>query len=317
MKNLQLFSFSESEYLGLEVAKALNTKLAMLEERIFEDREFKVRPLEAVLGKDVYVIQSMFSAPYLSPQDKLCRLIFLIGALKDAGASQVTAITPYLCYARKDRRTKEFDPLSLRYIATMMEAVGLDRIVTLEVHNQQAYENAFRIPTSHLSAAHLFVSWLEFLSQNQDIAIVSPDVGGVKRVDALRHIVEQKIQKSVGLGIVEKYRSMGKVSGNMFVGDIQNKVVLIYDDILSSGTTLLRAARICQEHGASEVHLAVTHGIFIGDVWREFEGSGVKTILITDSVKPLSTLPSSLPVQILPTAGILAEEIIRLHRFAV
>ncbi len=121
---LRLFALAASAELGAGISAALGVPLAAHEEREFEDGEHKARPLDAVNGADVYVVQSLHGGPQQSTNDKLCRLLFFIGALKDAGAARVTAVTPYLCYARKDRRTKPNDPVTTRYIAGMFEAVG-------------------------------------------------------------------------------------------------------------------------------------------------------------------------------------------------
>jgi ribose-phosphate pyrophosphokinase len=115
--------------------------------------------------------------------DKLGRLLFFVGALKDAGAERVTAVTPYLCYARKDRRTKNNDPVTIRYVATMFEAIGVDAVVTLEVHNEAAFENAFRCPTVALSTALLLIERIKAIAADRPIAVVSPDLGGGKRAD--------------------------------------------------------------------------------------------------------------------------------------
>ena len=142
---------------GESIGTALGSPLSAHEERDFEDGEHKTRPLENVRGCEVFVIQSLYSEPGLSVNDKLCRLLFFIGALKDASARSVTAVLPYLGYARKDRKTKARDPVTTRYMAQLLEAVGTDRVLTLDVHNLAAFQNAFRCPTDHLEAKNLFV----------------------------------------------------------------------------------------------------------------------------------------------------------------
>src|SRR5512137_964379 len=156
---LMLFSMAASAELGVAIAATLRQPLAAHEEREFDDGEHKARPLDSVSGTDVYVVQSLHGGPDQSANDKLCRLLFFVGALKDAGAARVTVVTPYLCYARKDRRTKPNDPVTTRYVAAMFEAVGIDAIVTLDVHNPVAFENAFRCRTVTLTAAPLFVDY--------------------------------------------------------------------------------------------------------------------------------------------------------------
>ena len=154
---LQIFALEATAELGQAVATVLGQPLAAHEEREFEDGEHKSRPLDDVAGADVYVVQSTHGGPQQSANDKLCRLLFFIGALKDAGAARVTAVSPYLCYLRKDRRTKPNDPVTTRYVASLFEAVGTDCMVTLEVHNPAAFENAFRCRTVALSGTPLFV----------------------------------------------------------------------------------------------------------------------------------------------------------------
>src|SRR3990170_6143413 len=172
-ERLRLFALAATADLGAAVARALGQPLAAHEERSFEDGEHKARPLATVRGADVYVIHSLHGGPSDSANDKLCRLLFFIGAIKDAGADRVTAVVPYLCYARKDRRTKPNDPVTTRYIAGLFEAVGTDCIVTLEVHNPVAFENAFRCRTVTLTGAPLFVDYVRVL-KDDTFSVVSP-----------------------------------------------------------------------------------------------------------------------------------------------
>jgi ribose-phosphate pyrophosphokinase len=128
----------------------------------------------------VFVIHSLNGDDEESPNDKLSRLLFFIGALKDAGAERVTAVVPYLCYARKDRRTQPRDPITTKYVAQMFEACGADAVITLDVHNVAAFENAFRCPVSNLEAIPLFVDHFARLLRHERVAVVSPDIGGAR-----------------------------------------------------------------------------------------------------------------------------------------
>ncbi len=184
--DLRLFALDAGREFGLRVAQRLGIQLSEHEEREFEDGEHKARPLVNVRGRDIYVVQSLYGDPRQSVNDKLCRLLFFIGALADAAAGRVTAVVPYLCYARKDRKTKPRDPVTSRYVAALFEAVATDCIVTLDVHNLAAYQNAFRCRTEHLEAKMLFVQHLTPLLADAPVAVVSPDVGGIKRADAFR-----------------------------------------------------------------------------------------------------------------------------------
>src|SRR5208282_3836620 len=184
-----------SRDLAERVAGRLEVALAVHEERNFEDGEHKTRPLRDVRGHDVFVLHSLHGDERESGNDKLCRLLFFCGALKDAGADRVTAITPYLCYARKDRRTKPNDPIITRYVAAIFEAVGIDRVIALEVHNVAAFENAFRCPTWHIENAPLLAAHFAPLLHGKQVVAVSPDAGGAKRAEQFRQALGQLIQQ--------------------------------------------------------------------------------------------------------------------------
>jgi ribose-phosphate pyrophosphokinase len=312
---LQLFALQATSELGKAVAEILGESLASHEEREFEDGEHKARPLDAVAGKDVYVIQSLHGGPNMSANDKLCRLLFFIGALKDAGAARVTTLVPYLCYARKDRRTKPNDPVTTKYVAGMFESVGTDVIVTLEVHNPVAFENAFRCRTVTLTSTPLFVDFASKLA-GEDLTVVSPDTGGAKRAEMLRQTLEATCGRPVGLAFADKHRSAGVVSGDLFVGDVAGRTALIIDDLISTGGTLLRAARAARKAGARRVMALVTHGLFMPGAEKVLSDPAIERLAITDSVPPFRLMPGTASwekLEVLPTAPLLAEVIGRLH----
>ena len=187
---LQLFAFAATAGLGRAVAEALHMPIAAHEERGFEDGEHKVRPLDDVAGNDVYVVQSTHGGPGRERQRQADAARFFIGALKDAGAARITAVVPYLAYARKDRRTKPNDPVTTRYVAQMLESVGADCVVTLEVHNPAAFENAFRCRAVALTTTPLFIDYAKAHLAGEDLAVISPDAGGMKRAELLREALE-------------------------------------------------------------------------------------------------------------------------------
>lgn len=312
---LRLFALAASSELGAAVAAALAQPLATHEEREFEDGEHKARPLDAVNGADVYVIQSLHGGPEQSANDKLCRLLFFIGAIKDAGAARVTAVTPYLCYARKDRRTKPNDPVTTRYIAGMFESVGTDCVVTLEVHNPVAFENAFRCRTVALTGTPLFVDYVKTTLANDKLAVISPDAGGMKRAELLRAALEAALGRPVGKGLAEKHRSAGVVSGELFVGDVTGATALIVDDLISTGNTLLRAARSARKAGARRVIALVTHGLFMQGAADVVADPAIDQVVVTDAVPAfrLDYPATNKKLVILPAAPLLAETIKRLH----
>ncbi|MDD1526481.1 ribose-phosphate pyrophosphokinase [Bradyrhizobium sp. WBOS7] len=313
---LSLFALSGSTALGERIATSLGCSLAAHEERSFEDGEHKVRPLDTVAGRDIYVVHSLHGGPVESPNDKLCRLLFLIGALKDAGATSVTAVTPYLCYARKDRRTKENDPVTIRYLASLFEAVGTDRVVTLDVHNEAAYENAFRCPSVALTTALLLIDKIRSIAGDRPISVVSPDLGGGKRADLLREALEKTLQRPIGKAFVEKHRSSGRVSGDLFAGDVTDAFCVVVDDLISSGGTLVRAAKAARAHGARNVIACVAHGLFMPGAETALADPSIDRIIATDTVPPfrLPAGPVLAKLEVISAAPLLAEAIRRLHQ---
>jgi ribose-phosphate pyrophosphokinase len=310
-----LFALEASRELGQRVAAALGVALAPHEERGFEDGEHKGRPLLSVRGRDVYVLHSLYGEPGQSPHDKLCRLLFLIGALRDADAARITAIAPYLAYARKDRRTKSRDPVTTRYVAQLFEAVGTDRVVVLDVHNLAAFQNAFRCRTEHLEAGGLFARHLVGLLGEAPLVVVSPDAGGAKRAEALRERLQRLLVGDVPLAFLEKKRSGGIVSGEAVVGEVEGRVAVIVDDLIATGTTMVRAAHACRARGAVAVHALATHGLFSAEAERVLEAAPFDSLVITDSVPPLRLSPAfrAQRLTVLEIAPLLAEAIHRLH----
>ena len=310
----RLFVLQATAVFGTAVGRALGCKVAAHEEREFEDGEHKARPLEPVTGASVYVVQSLHGGPSETENDKLCRLLFFVGALKDAGAARVTAVVPYLCYARKDRRTKPSDPVTTRYIASMFEAVGTDCVVTLEVHNPVAFENAFRCRAISLTATPLFVDYVRAL-KDEKFTVVSPDPGGAKRAELFRGALEEVLGSPVGKAFADKHRSAGVVSGDLFVGDVAGTTALVIDDLISTGGTLLRAARAARAAGARRVIALVTHGLFMSGAVEVLADPAIERLVITDAVPPfrLATRAALDKVDVLPAAPLVAEVIRRLE----
>jgi ribose-phosphate pyrophosphokinase len=312
---MKIFALHASRAYGEKIARALGMPLAAHEEREFEDGEHKVRPREGVRGQDVYVIQSLYADPEQSVNDKLCRLLFFLRTLKDCGAARITAVMPYLAYARKDRRSKARDPLTTRYVAELLEAAGADRVVTMDVHNVAAYENAFRCMAEHVEAKQLFAG--HFLSRcpGELLCVVSPDVGGVKRAAALSDALQARLQKEVPVLFMEKYRSGGVVSGETLVGRVSGMTAIILDDLIATGGTIERAAAACIRGGARHVHGAATHGLFVPPAAEVLAGSPLESIVVTDTV-PAFRLAGSATAQklaVIESAPLLAEAIRRLH----
>ena len=314
-RDLVLFALNDSRDYGERVAKAAGVALAAHEERGFEDGEHKARPLINVRGRDVFVIHSLYGDAAQSANDKLCRLLFFIGALKDASAADVTAVVPYLCYARKDRKTQPRDPVTTRYIAALFEAVGADRLVTLDVHNVIAFQNSFRCRTDHLEAKNLFVEHFAGLVGQQDIVVVSPDVGGVKRAELFRDALSRRLGRPVPTGFMEKQRAKGVVSGDTLVGEVRGRIVVIIDDLISTGGTIKRAAAACRQQGAIKVYAAATHGLFIGQAEALLNEPSLERLVVTDTVPPFRLKPEIVQqrLTVLGTGSLVGQAIRRIH----
>jgi ribose-phosphate pyrophosphokinase len=268
-----------------------------------------------VRGKDVFAIQSLYGDSQQSVNDKLCRFLFFLGALRDASAGRVTAVIPYLCYARKDRKSKRRDPVTTRYVAAMFEAVGVDSVVTLDVHNLAAYQNAWRIPTDHLEARKLFVNHFLPVVDHRDVVVVSPDVGGVKRAEEFREAFSQALGRETHSAFLEKYRSAGVVSGDAVIGEVGGKLAIIIDDLISSGTTLVRAAEACRARGATAVYAAASHGVFGARATETLSNPALEKIVITNTIPPFrltSDLVQS-KLAVLDASHLFAEAIRRSH----
>lgn len=320
VSQIRLFALESGGPFAESVAAHLGTSLAEHEERGFEDGEHKVRPLVSVRGCDVYVVQSLYGDAEYSVNDKLCRTLFFCGALRDAAAGRVTAVVPYLCYSRKDRKTKARDPLTTRYVAGMFEAVGVDRVVTMDVHNLAAFQNAFRCRTEHLEARSLLADHFQGLAREGGfsegkIVVASPDIGGVKRAEQFRQTLGRRLSRELSSAFMEKERSGGKVSGEAVVGDVDGATVIVVDDMIASGGTLARAAVAFRERGAARVYAAATHGVFTGEAQEKLSEPALERVIVTDTIPPFRLADDFLKrrVTVLGAAPLVAEAIARMH----
>lgn len=312
---MKLFALDASRSFGEGIAAALEVPLARHEERGFEDGEHKTRPLEVVRGEDVYVVQGLHGDPAQSANDKLCRLLFFVACLRDCAAARVTAVVPYLAYARKDRRTKPRDPITTRYLAQLFEAVGTDAVVTLDVHNVAAFENAYRCRSVPLDSRRLFAPRLKELVGGDPVVVASPDPGGVKRAQLFREHFERLLGRPVGAAFLDKRRSGGVVSGDLLVGEVAGAVVIVVDDLISTGGTMRRAAEACLAQGAARVVAVAAHGLFTGEAARTIAAPSLARVLVSDTVPPFRLPPSLLAerVEVVSAVPLFAEAIRRMH----
>ncbi|HJV59766.1 MAG TPA: ribose-phosphate diphosphokinase [Albitalea sp.] len=308
-----LFSLDPADPFAQALAAALEVGLSPLEERTFPDGEHKLRPLVDPRGADAYVLHGLHGGPTDSPHDKLCRLLMFIATLRDHGAARVTALVPYLAYARKDQRTKDFDPLGLRHVAQLFEAVGVSQLIVLEAHNVAAFQSAFRCPAVHLAAHPVFGTLAQELAERGPLAVASPDPGGVKRALLWREALEALLHRPVGFAMIDKRRSAGVVtSGRLVAGEVRGAGVLLLDDLIASGETLRSGALALREAGAAEVIGCAAHGLFVGAAEELLADAALSRLAVTDSVPPFR-LPAQgvvrAKLQVMPAVPLFAEAV--------
>lgn len=317
---MAVFSLHSGRDFAALVAAHLGIEVGLHEEHDFADGEHKIRPLQSVRDRDVYVVQSLFTDCEYSLNDRLVRLLCLLGVLRENGAGRVTAVIPYLCYSRKERKTKARDPVTSRYIAQLFEAMKLDRIVTLDAHSSAGFDNAFRCNSERLSARGVFIDYLLPDLRGKNITVASPDVGGIKRAEQFREALQEQINTPVSAAFMEKYRSGDRVSGSNVVGHVRDRTVLIVDDMIVSGSTLKRAADAFRESGATEIIGIATHGNFsatVAGVVKEptLATSGPARILVSNSISP-RLLPDALyrnTIEVVDVSPLIGDAIYRLH----
>ena len=284
---------SESQPLADAIARAAGIGVLPIEERPFDGGEFKLRPLESARGRSLFVVQSLAGTDEAPASTRLLRLLFLLQSVRDAGADARTVLLPYFAFARKDRRTQLRDPVTSRYVAELLEAAGASGLIGLDVHNPAAFDNAFRIPTIHLSALPMLVDrYLRHASPGPALTVVSPDIGGIKRAQIFREQLAAQSGREVGLAFVEKRRAKGVVSGGTLAGEITGRTAIVLDDLCATGGTLIRAAAACREGGATDVQVAVTHTPLVAGVAALIAAQSISHITVTDSVGAM--LPSAL-----------------------
>jgi ribose-phosphate pyrophosphokinase len=232
-------------------------------------------------------------------------LLLMLDALKRASAARVTAVIPYYGYAKQEKKTSGREPISAKLVADILTTAGANRVLAVDLH-AAAIEGFFDIPVDHLRATPLLARAFRRVIHD-DIVVVSPDAGGVARAQDFR------IRVGGSLAIISKQHPRPDATETLdMVGDVDGKVAVIVDDMVSTGGTLVHAARMLVERGAKEVHVAATHGIFAGDAIEQIDASNIDRIFITDTI-PMS--PAALGrVEVVSIAPLVAEAIMRTHK---
>tara|TARA_B100000768_G_C11233441_1_gene356154 strand:+ start:67 stop:1020 length:954 start_codon:yes stop_codon:yes gene_type:complete len=276
---LDIFTGTANPALANEVSEILGIKVSEADVGYFSDGEIKVQIAENVRGHDTFIIQST-----CAPTNKnLMELMLLSDALKRSSASRITAIVPYYGYARQDRRVRSARvPISAKVVADMFATVGIDRVLTIDLHSE-TIQGFFDMPADNVYATKLMVDDIKKNNPDNNIVVVSPDVGGVVRSRALA-----KQLNDADLAIIDKRRAAANQSEVMnIIGDIEGKICIVPDDIIDTAGTLCNAAKALKDHGAASVKAYITHPVLSGPAIERLNNSEIDELVVTNSI-PLS-----------------------------
>jgi len=297
---LRLFSGSANRPLAEAICEYLGTELGDATVTQFADGETSVRINENIRGSDIFLFQ-----PTFAPANNLMELLVMIDAARRASAGRVTAVIPYFGYQRQDRKDQPRVPITAKLVANLITTAGADRVMTMDLHSAQI-QGFFDIPFDHLYAAPVLVDYFIHLNL-ADLVVVAPDIGSVKMARAYAK------RLSAGLAIVDKRRPRPDAVETMnVIGDVEDKNVVIFDDVVSTGSTLVEAAEAVKRMGAKDIYAGCTHGILCGDAMERIRRSSLLTLVVTDSIPhdPLKLPPT---IKMLSVAGLLGEAIRRIH----
>ncbi|EFE28659.1 ribose-phosphate diphosphokinase [Filifactor alocis ATCC 35896] len=270
---IKIFSGNSNITLAQKIADGLGVPLGEAQVKKFSDGEISININESVRGADTYIVQSTCDPV----NDNLMELLIMIDALKRASAGRITAVIPYYGYARQDRKAKSRDPITAKLVADLIEAAGADRVLTMDLHANQI-QGYFDIPVDHLLGGPILVDYFA-KKQIEDLVVVSPDHGSVKRVRA----VAEKLD--IPMAIVDKRRPKANISEVMnIIGDVKDKNILLIDDMIDTAGTLVNAAEAIRKMGGKEIYASCTHPVFSGPAIQRLKDSCIKEIVILDTI---------------------------------
>ncbi len=303
MNKFKIFSGNSNLPLAREICTQLAVPLSCARVKNFSDGEIMVEIGENVRGRDVYVMQST-CAP---TNNNLMELLVMFDALKRASAARITAVIPYFGYARQDRKVAPRTPITSKLVADLITTAGADRVLTMDLHAGQI-QGFFNIPVDHLYAAPVILESIKARFRER-VVVVSPDAGGTERARAFAK------RLNAGLAIIDKRRSGPNVSEVMhIIGDIDNEICIIVDDMIDTAGTLCQAARALKEKGAREVYACATHPVLSGPALERIsKEDGLKEVVVTNSIPLDDKLKQCPKLRCLSVAELLAEAIRRIH----
>ena len=300
--NTMLFSGNANPALGQEIATHLGIELGKAKVGRFSDGEVDVELYQNVRARDIFVVQSTCNPT----NENLMELLIMVDALKRASARRITAVMPYFGYARQDRRPRSTRvPISAKVVANLMETVGIERVLTMDLHADQI-QGFFDIPVDNIYASPVLLTDLK--NKNYpELVVVSPDVGGVVRARALAK------QLGCDLAIIDKRRPKANVSEVMHViGEIEGRNCVIMDDMIDTAGTLVKAAEVLKERGAKSVYAYCTHPVFSGPAVERIKNSQIDEVVITNTIPLSDAAKACTKIRQLSVAFLFAETIRRI-----
>ena len=300
-KTLKIISGNAHRKMAEEIAAHLDISLTAAEVKKFSDGEIFVEIKENVRGADVFVVQ-----PTCTPvNDHLMELVIMVDALRRASARRITAVVPYYGYARQDRKNAPRVPISAKVVAEMFMAVGVRRVLCMDLHAGQI-QGFFNIPVDHLYAAPVLLRYIA--NTFDDVIMVSPDAGGVERTRAFAK------RLNTGLAIIDKRRDKPNECEAMHViGDVKDKVAIMLDDMVDTAGTLCNGAATLLANGAREVHACCSHPVLSGAAVERIEKSELRSLVVTNSIPLRPEAAKCSKIKVLSVSALLAEAIRRIH----
>ena len=304
-ERLVLISGRAHRELAAEIAQYLGLELGAINLADFPDGEISCQLHENIRGRDVFLIQP--TGP--SVNNNLMELLVMIDACARASAERITPIIPYFGYARQDRKDQGRVPITAKLVANLISTAGADRVVTMDLHAAQI-QGFFDVPVDHLYAAPVLDDYFKSLNiPPEDLVVISPDEGSIKR--SLQHLNNLGGQ----FAIVDKRRSSATETrqANLIGGPIEGKVALLFDDMISTGGSIVGAAQVAADHGAREIYLSASHAVFCGPAVERLSNAPVKEVVVTNSlsIPPEKRFDKLKTVTVAPLLG---EAIRRIHR---
>lgn len=301
-KKMILFTGNANPELARQIAKNLKVQMGDALVGKFPEGEIRVKINENVRGKDVFVIQSTCPP---NTNDNMMELFIMIDALRRASAKRITAVVPFYGYARQDRKDQPRVPITAKMIANLITQAGADRVLTMDLHAGQI-QGFFDIPVDHLLAAPVFIDYFK-KKKLENLIVATADIGGIK----LAWYFAEKLGTEIAI-TDKKRRGPESVEAMHIIGDVHGKNVLIPDDMLATGGTLVQAAKFLKAKGAKDIYACMTHGLFSGTALEKIADSPIKEVVVTDTI-PQDARKGVKKVKVLSVSGLFAEAINRIH----